>query len=105
MSIHPSSTSGVSLPAAVSRLLLRPNPRRKWAILQNDGVTIVYIGVGKDAVIGEGIRLNAQGGSVIFDTSMPFEGAVYGISSASCNVLVNEGDEMKAEGDANLKYG
>ena len=70
------------------------NTSRKFLAIVNDSNDEVFLGIGETAVINEGIRLNAGGGSVVFGGSgLPLMLlAVNGIASgASKNVTVQEG--------------
>ena len=44
-------------------LVLKADPGRVNVLLINDSDTVMYLMLGADAVVGEGIRLNAEGGS------------------------------------------
>ena len=48
---------------AVSTLALAENAQRAWALLINDSDETIYLKFSDPAVMNEGIRLNAQGGS------------------------------------------
>lgn len=73
---------------------LAANASRKYASFQNDSDTIIYLMISANAVLNQGIRLNANGGS--YEMS-PTTGnldtrVVNAISSgASKNLLVLEG--------------
>lgn len=45
-------------------VVLAANASRRMAIIVNDAADDVYLGIGAAAVVGSGIRLNANGGSV-----------------------------------------
>ena len=47
----------------VSGAALAANVNRKYALLINDSDTVLYIKIGATAVVNQGIRLNANGGS------------------------------------------
>ena len=56
---HPDTVSvGTSTTEIVPR-----RPSRNYLLIINDGTTTMYLGIGEDAVLNEGIRLNANGGS------------------------------------------
>ncbi len=77
---------------AVSTLLLAENQSRVEAIFVNDGDESVYLARGNAAVIGSGIRLNANGGSYYIGTENMFLGAIYGIcENGQLNMTVSEG--------------
>lgn len=77
---------------ASSTLILALNEARIFATIVNDSANDVYITLGRPAVSARGIRLNANGGSLVFGlaTDIPYLGVVYGIASASSNVTVTE---------------
>lgn len=71
-----------------SATVLANNSERISAIIVNDSDTAVYIACASTAVLNEGIRLNAYGGSVTFQN---YTGIITGISSAGAkNVTVYE---------------
>ena len=73
-------------------VVLAANEARVNAVIVNDSDEIVYIGRGNAAVLNEGIRLNASGGSYEIDSTNLFRGAINGIStSGTKNVTVSEG--------------
>ena len=77
-----------------SGTIVAANTSRKLLASVNDSNDEVFLGIGETAVINEGIRLNAGGGSVVFGGSgLPLTLlAVNGIASgASKNVTVQEG--------------
>ena len=49
--------------ATTTTLALAANAGRISALLVNDGTASIYIKIGEDAVLNEGIRINANGGS------------------------------------------
>lgn len=87
---HTAATIGVASGAA-----LAANANRKYALLVNDSDTAIYIKIGSAAVVSEGIRLNAQGGS--YEMSAAYGNldtrAINAISSdAGQTLLVTEGE-------------
>lgn len=74
-------------------LLVQPRAERKRVTFINDGATIVYLAKGEHAALNSGIRLNANGGSIV-DESDPlgymYVGPWSGISSVACNVCIVE---------------
>lgn len=74
--------------------VLAANADRKYAHIQNDSDTVVYLGIGAAGVANKGHRLNASGGEYEMsgakgnlDTR-----AIYAISSAAAkNLIVKEG--------------
>jgi len=82
-----STTSKVSV-GNTSTSVLSANANRALAILVNDSDEEIYVYYGATAVINEGIRLNAEGGSVVEDN---YTGVITAIcSSGSKNLTVTE---------------
>lgn len=76
-----------------STTLLSANSSRTYLQIINDSTSTVYVSIsgGGTAVLNAGTRLNASGGSGVWDNMCP-KGAIAAISgSSSCNVLVTEG--------------
>ena len=59
-----SSPRAVSV-TTTSAIVVRENRGRKKLVLCNDGSDIIYLVRGQTAVINTGIRLNANGGSIV----------------------------------------
>ena len=77
---------------AASGLALAANVQRVNAVFVNDSSETIYLARGNAAVIGSGIRLNANGGSYEIDSSNLFLDDVYGIATgAGSNLTVSEG--------------
>ncbi len=73
---------------------LAANDSRMYAMFQNDGDVTVYLRLGADAILNEGIRINANGGSYEISDRLGnlFLGAVNCIAASGTNVvLVLEG--------------
>lgn len=69
-------------------LVIAANASRREITVVNDGANIVYLALGRAAVAGNGIRLNANGGSW---TSAYWDGEVRGIAvTAATNVTIAE---------------
>jgi len=85
---HTSATAGTA-----SSAMLAANLARKYALIQNDSDTVVYIALGADAVANKGIRLNISGGAYEMSPALGnlYTGAINAIASASKTVLVTEG--------------
>jgi len=84
---HTAPTAGVA-----SGLALALNANRKYALIVNDSVNVVYIKLGATAVLNTGIRLNANGGSYEINETNLYTGIIDCISSvASQTILVTEG--------------
>lgn len=71
------------------------NTSRRWLLIENDSDTVIYCKVGVAAVLNQGIRLNANGGSWELSPSMGNynTGAVNCIHGGTGNkvLLVTEG--------------
>lgn len=74
-----------------STSVLAANAAREYLQLINDSDTTIYVSVGGSAAaLNLGTRLNANGGSIVFDKFIP-TGAIYAIcASPSKNLLVTE---------------
>jgi len=80
--------------AATTTTVLAANANRLYALLVNDSVETIYIKLGAAAVLNQGIRLNANGGSYEMSKKQGnlYVGAINGIStSGSMALLVTEG--------------
>ncbi len=81
--------------ATASTLGLAANANRRYAILVNDSDTTIYLGLGTAAVLNQGVRLNANGGSyeMSWELGNLYIGAIYAIhgGSATKNLLPTEG--------------
>lgn len=75
---------------ATSTAILTANSGRQYAAIVNDSANTIYLGFGETAVSGEGVRLNANGGTYEINNSNLYIGAVNGISSATSSVTVLE---------------
>lgn len=63
---------------------------RYFAVLVNDSDEAIYLGLGADAELNKGVRLNANGGSVIFEGEQVFTGSINAIcASGSKNLTVS----------------
>ena len=92
--IYPVDTStptGVAV-GAVTTPVLAANRLRVSATFVNDSVQTIYLAEGVAAVIGSGIRLNANGGSYTINRDNLFLGAVNAICAlGAANLAVSEG--------------
>jgi len=80
--------------AATTTVALVANANRLYALLVNDSVETIYIKLGAAAVLNQGIRLNANGGSYEMSKKQGnlYVGAINGIStSGTMALLVTEG--------------
>lgn len=72
------------LPLSVaSKWVLEENPQRLYALLVNDSAIVIYLGMGAPAVIGRGIRLNANGGSYEINLMNPWHGRIAAIAASA----------------------
>jgi len=77
---------------AASTLVVAANPRRTDLVLVNDSDEVIYLARGNAAVMNQGIRLNAAGGSYEINCDNIYLGAIYAIcTSGSKNLTVSEG--------------
>jgi hypothetical protein len=84
------SNTAVSV-STTSTAILSANVGRVYSQITNDSDTIIYLGIGEDAVMNEGIRLSASGGLYEITPDNLFIGAVNAIcSTTSKSVLVIE---------------
>jgi len=75
-----------------STLVLAANPQRMDAVFVNDSNQEIYLARGNAAVLNEGIRLNATGGSYEINANNLFLGAINAIAEGGAkNLTVSEG--------------
>ena len=73
-------------------VVLAANPGRKDAVFVNDSNQPIYLARGNDAVMNQGIRLNASGGSYEINRDNLFLGAINAIATGGAkNLTVSEG--------------
>jgi len=78
----------------VSTQVLAANPKRADAVLVNDSNKEIYLARGNDAVMNEGIRLNAGGGSYEINRNNLFLGAINAIAEGGDkNLTVSESED------------
>lgn len=76
--------------------VLAANPQRYGATFVNDSDEDIYLRLGATAVMNEGIRLNAAGGSFTIDAGFRYTGIVTAIcSSGSKKLVVTEIDSKE----------
>ena len=63
------------------------NESRKMLALVNNSAVNIFISLGSAAVMNSGIRLNANGGSIVIADPV-YMGAVYGIAGTASNSVV-----------------
>jgi len=68
--------------------VLAANPRRADAVFVNDSNQPIYLARGNAAVIGQGIRLNANGGSYEINRNNLFLGVINAIAQGGDKNLV-----------------
>ena len=84
-----SSVTGVSVNVGVSStLVLAQSSTRVYALVVNDSDTTIYIKLGAAAVVGEGIRINANGGAYEINWSNLYTGNIYGIHNSTGNKAI-----------------
>ena len=76
--------------AATTTAALAANANRKYALLVNDSDEVIYIKLGAEAVLNQGIRLNASGGSYEMSNSIGnlTTGAINCISTSGGKILL-----------------
>jgi len=77
----------------VSSQIVANNKNRGYLLVQNDSDTVVYLALNAPAVVGSGIRLNANGGSYEVNFTNYFTGPVFAIQGGAGgkNVCIQEG--------------
>lgn len=77
----PNATHTVVSVAVTSTAALAANTNRVGALLVNDSDTTIYLKLGAAAVVNQGIRLNANGGSLEMNAALGnlYSGAVNAI--------------------------
>jgi len=81
--------------AAATTVALEANANRLYALLINDSAETLYLKLGADAVLNQGIRLNANGGSYEMSRELGnlYVGAINGIgTSGTAALLVTWGE-------------
>ena len=91
LSVNVATTGKISV-GAVSTAVLAANANRIFAQFVNDSDEEIYLDLSDTAVMNEGIRLNANGGSFEIGSTNLYTGAVTAISGvAAQNLTVSEG--------------
>ncbi len=88
----PTHTEGSA--TSTTSVALAANESRMYAMFQNDGDITVYLRLGEAAIVNEGIRINANGGSYEISDRLGnlYQGAVNCIAASGTTVvLVLEG--------------
>lgn len=80
---------------AESTLVLSDNPHRRYVCIVNDSNETIYLTLNSEAVLHEGVRLNANGGSYEISQQIGnvYFGSIYAIHAEEGNkrLLVTEG--------------
>lgn len=85
------ATTQVSV-GVTSTDVLPANTSRKYLCLVNDGASTIYVNFGENAALNAGVRLNANGGTIIFEGTYIPTSTVKAISAlAGQNLAVIEG--------------
>jgi len=63
------------------------NPSRVTLDIVNDSDTVIYLALAPEAVLNQGIRLNALGGSYEINLVNPYYGKIAAISAGATKVL------------------
>ena len=71
------------------------NARRTYLLLQNDSTSAIYVSFGSTAALGQGVRLNADGGSLEISArnqnlDSRAVNAIHSAGSGTVNLLVTE---------------
>jgi hypothetical protein len=74
--------------AALTTTVVAANADRKWLLLVNDSDETIYIKLGAAAVLNQGIRLNAAGGTLELTEGSLYLGAVNGICASGGKILL-----------------
>ena len=72
---------------AATTVVLASNADRQYAAFVNDSDEVIYLSFGAAAVMNQGIRLNAAGGSHEITVTNRFTGAVNGICTSGTKNL------------------
>lgn len=59
----------------------------RYGIFCNDSANIIYLSIGADAVVGSGVRLNANGGTFEINRQNPVRGDVHAIATGASSNL------------------
>ena len=91
----PSVTDTYATVRGVSTLARAATINRVDVEFVNDSDDVIYLARGNAAVVGSGIRLNANGGSYSIGTNNLFLGAIYAINDGGeqneSNLTISEG--------------
>lgn len=90
------SRSGFATIGTSSAQVMPHNPLRALLVLVNDSANTIYLGKGKAAaVVGSGIRLNANGGSAVIEPDTYgriWKGSIQAIASGIASNLTWQED-------------
>lgn len=85
-------TSGSISVGPGSVIIVQRNINRIFCAIVNDSINTVYLTFGPVATANAGIRLNANGGSIVLglSTDMPYTGIISAIAVGASNLSVTE---------------
>lgn len=70
-----------------SSLVIPLSDNFRYGIICNDSANTVYLAIGADAVVGKGVRLNANGWIFEINFQNPIRGDIHAISTAAASNL------------------
>ncbi len=88
----PSVDDGFAGVTNASTIVVVANDNRTDLEIVNDSDIVVYLARGNAAVIGSGIRLNANGGSYTMDMQNLYHGYFAAICATDANITISEGE-------------
>ena len=77
--------------ATTSTAAVSAHEGRSLLVLQNDGSNVIYVNFAGASVANTGLRVNASGGNVIFDVSVPGQAMTCIAITGTTTLLVTEG--------------
>lgn len=81
------TNTGVNVAAATTQILAA-NTDRGYTAIVNDSDTVIYLALGAAAVLNQGIRLNARGGTFEITSVNLWFGTINGIHGGAGNKVV-----------------
>jgi len=90
--LNPTTAAGTITVGVVATKILDVNEGRFYAVIVNDSAQAIYIAFSPNPVLNRGIRINANGGTLVIGLSgdIPHLGVVYAIAAAPSVVTVVE---------------
>lgn len=73
--------------AAAATLVIKMNPYRQGVQIVNTSANPIYVGLDRPPATGQGIALNANGGSYEIDSNNMFKGDIYITGSAAAETF------------------